>query len=410
MKTRLPKCHYLWVGPPPAKRTNDRVILDHDTGDVFAMANCLENPINFWCLEEFVDYYQDKFQNKPITVRSINNYLNVKSSVSDKFVNESAKEVMHIIHEYFKPERSKNIDYISAKDIFSLFLLANSGGYTMDTNIGPLSESRFSMPAFYTFQVPYVTDWKVYECWMMYAPKYNLNAKKILKYYLRHWPQTQKYFLDEGYSKPYHKELATIMINGLMKYASRERPWLGSLVVNTVDTVTLPQMRVRKIYGGTHKHTDMFKQIIKLHLEMDNVRYFTNKRILPHEQVVAIKSGLRLGAFACVTYLMKQAIVEETDFIIEVLKKLLENSENLKELLAEKPLPQKDVIALMNFAIYLNNDSAKQIFADKLISQKDQPLLLRKKSMNRHGFFAKPQMKTERPKTRVRNLQLNSNP
>lgn len=222
-RRELPCLNVFWVGPPRIDPSGD---LGSDVKDVIAMVKrAHSNPINFFCLDEHVEHYKKLFsdQGVSITVKSIDAYLEEKKNQSDNpTMREHAEKMQQMRNVLLQEPRNRIIDKVSFKDAFSLFVLANDGGYTMDTNI-KLKEGSDEVvfPHHEKFKAPHTKgpfkDDPNVECWMMYASRESLSVpQKMLSHYLSQWDEIQKIIEGNETSVPhimkFHDKITSLII------------------------------------------------------------------------------------------------------------------------------------------------------------------------------------------------------
>lgn len=134
-----PDINYLWLGSPT--RLNPEAIPGHDVYGPIMVARQLQkqelenlptNKINFWCLEEYRDYFRILFESEgvSINVRAIETHLHDEISQG-----ELAEEATYVLNYFTQlPDRSI-INMVAFKDLFSIFLLNSQPGYVLDTNV-----------------------------------------------------------------------------------------------------------------------------------------------------------------------------------------------------------------------------------------------------------------------------------
>lgn len=142
----LPSIHYLWVGPP-TKLEPSTGIAGHDVAGPIQMAQKIQeqdevNPIRFWCLEEYLTFYQKQFKDAEVKIEvcSIEKLLNEES-------NDELKERSELVKQLLETAKENNTiqNRVMFKDGFSLFLLLNQGGYFFDTNVFPVKEKSINL-------------------------------------------------------------------------------------------------------------------------------------------------------------------------------------------------------------------------------------------------------------------------
>ena len=178
----LPRLNYLWVGPP---RENNS-----DIKDVIDMAERSNNPVFFYCLDEYLDSYKKKFSGKKRTAVGIDTYINKMQEHGDVKIQNFAEMMKKIRQERLTPPRDRISDRVSFKDIFSLFLLSCEGGYTLDTNVRMRDDvTNHSFRHYDHFKAPCVYDrLGSVDIWMMYASPNALNEpQKMMGRYSSKW-------------------------------------------------------------------------------------------------------------------------------------------------------------------------------------------------------------------------------
>ncbi|RUR04315.1 hypothetical protein [Legionella sp. km772] len=204
LKNALP-VNFIWIGPPSNLPGSSGVVAH----DVKALIELWAHPIYenqhqilFWCLDEFVPYYQELLKeyltgDNPIQVCSIQAYLQEfleEEYQVDLFYEETINHDALLVSSFFKLFLKKELsetpiaDRVSCKELFSLFLLRSLGGYVLDTNVSlsantatilpkPEAFVQFMLPASYLItkfkgwmrRVDAQLPWECFECWAMYS-------------------------------------------------------------------------------------------------------------------------------------------------------------------------------------------------------------------------------------------------
>ncbi|MDF1796918.1 MAG: hypothetical protein P1U63_10320 [Coxiellaceae bacterium] len=160
--------NYLWVGPPASRRTG--VISGQDTiGPMnFKGENC-----RFWCLATHADHYKETFSSQDnVTIMPIEPYLDACASDDANPLADEAKNTQTFFLKLLSGDRGSVRDRVSAKELFSFFLLTQSGGYVADSNVlfkNPellVERDCFTFPC-YRIRRAYPSD---VDIWMMYSP------------------------------------------------------------------------------------------------------------------------------------------------------------------------------------------------------------------------------------------------
>lgn len=153
--------NYLWIGPPASRETG--VISGQDSiGPMtFKGENC-----RFWCLVAHADHYKTVFARQDnVTVMPIEPYLSTCAS-------DEAKRTQALFLKLLSDDRGSVRDRVSAKELFSFFLLAQSGGYVADSNVLLKSPELLAEYDCFTFAC-YSTRRTLLadvDIWMMYSP------------------------------------------------------------------------------------------------------------------------------------------------------------------------------------------------------------------------------------------------
>ncbi len=251
-----PPIHYVWIGPP-SESSSDAVIkiLEHDVKGPKQMADQNKsNPIVFFCLKEYLSHYRETFAGKPnVQVSSIEDYIEEVSKSGDAFQKKFAAIVLKNITTLLK--RGSVRDFVTVKEIFSLFLVAVSGGYFMDTNVSPLTSGEVILPWYDRFQAPVLDNSNV-ECWMFHAPKYDSVIKAILETYLSHWGETEVIYNPKNYFESYHTRMGNLIIDSIEKHLQRPTAWELEDDGNSCR-INITKLNLQKTYYNTHKYAVM---------------------------------------------------------------------------------------------------------------------------------------------------------
>lgn len=274
MNNRDARLNYLWVGPP---RVDSSGSLGSDVKDVIDMSKRCDNAISFFCLDEHLEHYKEIFKgNEKVTVCSIDAYIDKKKNDSNEEMRKHAMKMQDVRNELLKAPRDRIVDRVTFKDAFSLFLLANEGGYTLDTSV-KLVEGRNAhlFQTYDSFRAPHIAN--ELECWMMYASPNALNEpRKMLENYLSNWDAAQNIIRGKT-EQPhnimkFHIAITQLIIDSISIGIDSQNPqgradpnWefdckstqAGGLA--NFQTNVIP---ISKIYGNSHKPEKECREII----------------------------------------------------------------------------------------------------------------------------------------------------
>ncbi|QBR83087.1 hypothetical protein E3983_01155 [Legionella israelensis] len=275
LQKELPRLNYLWIGSPKMKSSYEGAVLASDVENVIEMAKNCNNPVCYYCLDEYKDFYENLFEEQgvDITVVSVDAYLEEMSLHEDEEFRQYAEQMLAMKHELLNPPRDRIIDRVSFKDAFSLLLLATQGNYTLDTNVKIIDgiEDKVTFDAYDAFKIPYVNLRHSInpDCWMMYAsPQALEEPKKMLDYYLSNWDKVQEKIRgnerDIDHIYKYHWHITTLMIGSVYeglcgddrridpnKY---DKDWEFSFVrLDSLRPKNSERLSVEKHYANSHK-------------------------------------------------------------------------------------------------------------------------------------------------------------
>ncbi len=326
-KNNLPICHYLWIGSPGnwaslVKNKISRSVADHDLKEVIAAAKHVKNPIMFWCLDEHVPYYQQKFQDEGITnvkVCSIEGHLNECLQSDNELLREKAKDLLEIKSILFGAGRGTIKDRILFKDIFSLFLLYSKGGYTLDTNVSITADA---LPPFQRFFSPHCKDFVRHndyykrgsESWTLYSPvedKKQTSLGEMLTYYKKQLLEVEdlrkRRFIDNAL---YHSLSSSLIVDTISKFypsdldqGQEEEKWEMKAASEDKTTYYLP-LGVKKTYFNTHSNDISARTALPLN--KDDVSYFQNIWYNQKDLQLLLEQAKAVEANKCVAYFESQ--------------------------------------------------------------------------------------------------------
>jgi len=271
----LPKVNYIWIGTPSELSTHERAIKGHDIDGVLTMAAICKNPIIFYCLDKYVAHYKKIFSNTKVSVQSIESYLEKAVAKGLNEIREYVSHAKEIKNMLLQSPRGKIIDFVAFKELFVIFLLANEGGYTLDTNARPKAElTEVSFPAYKTFRFPQSDKNGEPETWMLYAPQESEEARKVLQFYFsenhsaaRTILQAKDEFDGKEYSESYHFKVAGLLSQAIgLNVLNEDRDWFFNL---TDAVATLRGIPIQKFYSNTHKHATTYQYNQKIYIKGD---------------------------------------------------------------------------------------------------------------------------------------------
>lgn len=247
----FPTLHYIWVGPPNKAGVG---VPGHDVAGPIEMAKANKNnPIQFWCLYDHIEYYKDKFKDYPIQVAAIEVHIRACSEVLE-FQFET-DYLIEIILTCLDKARDSIRDRVTVKEAFSLLLLYTLGGYTLDTNIMP-DRAKVKLPGYLTFHAPAFTE-NPYpgdiEFWMLYSPaKGDIKAKELLDKFYKKWLKSEEYRKKYGEDARYYELAAAIM--PIMKVFRRGGMDLWIVPNLESNFIQVKELGLIKYYSNTHKY------------------------------------------------------------------------------------------------------------------------------------------------------------
>lgn len=293
--------HFIWSGPPPI--ASEGGVPGHDILGPVQMASHVDtknNEIIFWCLEEHLTHYQHKFHGMPITVQAIEPYLR------DQKIKETetpyAAEILLLISKLLETqERGEIRDYVTVKELMAFYLLYETGGYVLDTNILPNTGHAITFPEYDRFMLPAhgnaTANARKTDIWMMYAPpQHSRYAERALSQFLQSVTYAEEgYFHPEmrlGYIAEFFEHMgkagvtaATSDPHGLVYPNSAIIGLWETTKQNAEDetyySLVVPELGLTKFYYNTHKferflehragvvvpHDQLHQEVIHGHLE-----------------------------------------------------------------------------------------------------------------------------------------------
>lgn len=220
LKDRVP-VNYIWIGPPSSLAGSSGVS-GHDVTSLITLwqriASEKKHQVFFWCLDEFVPYYQDCLREcligeNPIQICSIDAFLREcmdRPDPIDIFYEDEINHDAFLVDAFLKLFLNGDIgstpiaDRVSCKEVFSLFLLRSIGGFILDTNVGvscqfaqdilpkPEPSIKFMLPANYLHRE--FKHWmcqtharlpsSCFECWAMYSSGASEITKPMVRQFI----------------------------------------------------------------------------------------------------------------------------------------------------------------------------------------------------------------------------------
>ena len=257
----LPTCHFTWIGPPSAIDNSEHKEVGHDIDGVIKFAKYAENPVVFYCLEEYSEYYKKEFEKQGVAniqVKSAESLIKECHDSKDAYLTSQADLISKLFKDNLK--RATKRDLVTVKELMSLLIIYINGGYALDSNIQPLEMKPFSLPSYDDIMAPSLGY--MYEVWMLFAPKDNEKVKNGIKYFLEAWQEAEKIYQESGGDTPQWRAQVGPMINGAVQFGAidpdamwiipKDHIWAYSHP-GTEATVKMPNLNLIKHYQGTHK-------------------------------------------------------------------------------------------------------------------------------------------------------------
>ncbi len=243
-----PTLHYSWVGPPPGQSG----VAGHDIAFPKLMSEQNQsNDIVFWCLDAHREHYEKEFQDNPnIKVKSFENLLN-EHILSDSPFRERAQTMQTLMADLLSPEKDWIRDRVAIKNILSVYLLMSQGGYTLDTNIQPLSGQNIELPKQDNFAMAKQRGRSRFDCFMMYANQQENQSmfEAVFDKYARGLQESQSMReLPSYYGETVASQFMTLLTE------SKPQPLEGD---KDGFTMTFPELGLSKTYYNTHKVHNM---------------------------------------------------------------------------------------------------------------------------------------------------------
>lgn len=267
-----PTLNFVWIGPP-ASSTNTRHSFPQDRigplsfHEQFKTFSTSPNPMVFWCEEDYLSYYLNDFKEKNISiqVRSVSNYFKESPLFTRRIAN--IYQTLTAVGRYSIRDR------VTLKNLFFNILLANEGGYVLDTNIEASTELSCCLPTYSTFMYPVING--VHEVWLQYAPMNN-HYQAISR--LRCFLELYEYVDTLPYgpnTKTYHEYMgliATQAVQNLDNFSLSSSTsdlsmpssqWLSLPTGPNHTELLIPDLQIIKHYFNTHTWASLQKSLCK---------------------------------------------------------------------------------------------------------------------------------------------------
>lgn len=266
--------NYIWVGPPPGKMEGS--VPAHDVIGPLNMVKQIdpqEACIVFWCLDQYMPYYQAKFSNTSIRVSSIEDCLVQMSGAEHKNNRcvEFATQLVVFKNKILNTENGRGSirDLVTIKVVFAYFLLYVKGGYVLDTNVIPDANAskKMTFPDYGTFKIPRIYRGNAQsssphslDIWMMYSPRNHEYAEYIFTRCIRrlNWVEGKKTSYPPA-SYPYMvREAVTkaLLLKGETNFcdlSDRTDSIRGFWVAYVGGhSVSIPELSISKYFYNTH--------------------------------------------------------------------------------------------------------------------------------------------------------------
>jgi hypothetical protein len=287
LSPQFPNINYTWIGKPNPKVTG------HDMCGPITMAKTNDkNPIYFWCLEQYQDYYHNKMGKFGINVCSIESLMQEALQHPNLHIAFAGKKLKYIYDSVLLKHQNINSipirDCVIIKDAFVFFMLFIKGGYAFDTNILPTKACTF--PSYDKFYAPCLDDktaenYKNLDCWALFSPQgaYNKTAELMLNNCFSLWLPTNKKYLKEKMKENTLEKGMSILPIATAYLNNEIGTWNAKIIPPYEAIVTVEELCISKTYSNTHystnnelneiflfvitKNITMFKALIAIHID-----------------------------------------------------------------------------------------------------------------------------------------------
>lgn len=262
----MPLLNYIWIGSPPDVKSGG--VPDHDVMGPKEMSVRCNLHVYFWCLDPYVQHYLKAFEGfNNISVCSVESLIKDSQKIDPSRAQQMSDILNRMLH---SSGRGCIKDCVTVKDAFAFFLLAQKGGYVLDTNIVPASKKSVEFKEYDAFFLPkLIADQEIIDedarltidAWMMYSPSNHADrAKLCFDKYVEEWQQTELLFENEGYSTTYAGTCGKNYVTAATLSDSKGRinennlKYWDSIVQHDNYCVEVPEIGVMKYYYNTHLH------------------------------------------------------------------------------------------------------------------------------------------------------------
>jgi hypothetical protein len=190
-----PTINFIWIGPYSKIPGHDII------GPLRMAALNTSNPIEYFCLERYLERYRLRLNTDGIRVTSIESFLASQTIPALQDYATQLRNIMDFLLSY-----NTISDRVIFKDYFSLFLLRAKFEYFADTNVYPRTDqTSIELPAGNSPGITIGYDeppmnseeelWGHSECFFMYIPNNAQGIQTIdawLQEYLKQWPDIKR--------------------------------------------------------------------------------------------------------------------------------------------------------------------------------------------------------------------------
>jgi hypothetical protein len=241
----------------PASKLLTPGVVGHDIQAPILMGEkvSIDNPVIFWCLDQHVPYYRSHLSEHHIEVRSIQSYLHEQSLKNE--TKEAANKIITVMNELLRPERNTVRDRVTAKEIFSLFLLMTMGDYVMDSNVRPSTNQALHLARYDVFHAPQLYRGNRAEdldVWAMFSPPENNQvASMAFNKFYDSWLECQKTYAHEGNSWSYYSKISPMICNSV-EFAMKQGTTANWRADHSADgcVASIDEIGITKYYFNTH--------------------------------------------------------------------------------------------------------------------------------------------------------------
>lgn len=289
--------HYFWIGP---KATGNYLAMDA-VGPVLTRKKYPAQPIYFWCLAEYKDYFQSQFEQKDIEVCAIEPFIQQKidalSLENDELIEALTKLFTFIENQKERVKTSAlcpediNFAYISIKDAMQYLLPVFFDGYFMDSNIIPDNEEVNGIYESSHFLVPLILKRSIYtstgtispiddltiDPWLVVSPESDSNKRSRFLDYFYRFEKAQDAFLENPNLDELRNNMANAFIHPPIASFSlyhetslaSDSPYIAKKKTRTIRSY----LGFCKRYTNSHKHKKTSNQSLLFNACLDEDRF-----------------------------------------------------------------------------------------------------------------------------------------